>query len=245
MRSTLVTLFFVLLSAAPASAARVWFSTSGVAENEPITGTPGEFINYNTGLNPALDASNGTGRLYVWASIGPTEPGPRYHGLTLDLQLHVYEGEVHFSDHHFYNYESTFTNFLYRWSQIIPGAQQNHLIDDVMLLANANAWGLTEIDAIIHQDIHFDPLTKSMLLGYVNFETTPGARADLFLGLGRGGFGRQPPTDEPIVYFGWDDEPLRTNDFGARSRLPDAKIVPEPASALLLVGGALLGLRRR
>ena len=37
----------------PAYGGRFWFSLDGVGENQPITGTPAEYIDPNNGINPA------------------------------------------------------------------------------------------------------------------------------------------------------------------------------------------------
>lgn len=88
----------------------------------------------------------------------------------------------------------------------------------------------------------WDNGANAVYLGYLDFGPGDG---ELFLSVDAAGISRQgggPDTDR--VFFGWGDEPLRGDDFGQISRVPDAVFTPEPASAFLLLCGFAV-LRRR
>lgn len=226
-----------------AHALRIWFSATGVGENEPINGTPSEYVTPDTGVNPAIDAQAGAGRLYVWATLAQNELGVFYRGIGLDITFYPRRGTVQLIDSRFYNYQSVFGPR--RWEFVEQGQRSAHKLDDMELFTGPFGYGLDHSSAVVLQDLQYDANTFSMLLGFLDLTMTPDARADVLFAVGGQGFVRQPPTEEQIIYFGWGDEPLRTSDRGRESRLPDATIVPEPASAFLLLAAGALGLRRR
>lgn len=227
---------FAMNGAAPAVEGRFWFSTSGVGENQPIQGTPGEYSGWTQGTNPRIDpAAQAATRLYLWGTLDPFTGG-YFNAVGLDVNVHLTAGDVRLVDSRMYNYVLDIG--ARRWTSITQGDLSPQKLDDAFMVATGN-WGFMEY----LPDLQYDPQTRSMLLGFIDLLMTPDARAAVFLGVGQGGCGGAPPI--PEVYFGWGDERLRGSAYGQESRLPDATIVPEPTSVcLLLIGGAGL-LRRR
>ncbi|MGE0479802.1 MAG: PEP-CTERM sorting domain-containing protein [Phycisphaerae bacterium] len=238
--STLVTLSLVFI--AQANLVRLWFSTTGVAENEPIAGTPAEFRAPFDGDNPVLDGAAGTHRLYIWGSILTRLPNAitRLATLSLDVELRVERGMAHFRDHRFYNVVAPPYR---RWDAVDQGSRASYLIDDVLAVAVTGA-GLYE-DAGAN-DLQFDFATASYLLGFADIEASSDAIAQIYFGIGRNGIQIHGagPTDSGI-FFGWGDVALYPDIGGPRSALADAFIVPEPGTLVLLGVGSLAIMRRR
>ena len=65
----------LLVNHAWADPSRIWFSLTGVDEGQPISGTPSEYYEQ---VNPQVDASAGTVRLYICLLY--TSPSPRDRG---------------------------------------------------------------------------------------------------------------------------------------------------------------------
>jgi hypothetical protein len=241
MKRITLTVAFVLLLASPAQGVRIWFSRTGVAEHKAIDGTPAEYFLQQ---NPEIQAgATDTTRLYVWGTL--EDPLGNYMHLCLDVNVYLQAGEVSIVDSRFYNYYGTIYPQSLRWEIIEQGTLTPTQLDDVFMDIFLNGWGLS-YRAGIAGDLQYDPQTLSMLLGYVDLELSPDAQGELFFGLGQYGFNSLGPLVDDI-FFGWGDEPIVSpmNPYGQQSTLPDAYIVPEPATAALLVCVASALLRRR
>jgi hypothetical protein len=238
MTKTVTTLAVALLFAGPAQGVRIWFSLSGAPENQPIAGTPGEyFLEYN----PVINAGpGGMSRLYVW---GMHEATMEYRAAGLDVNVYAHFGDVSIVDSHFYNYIGKVMPESRRWDLVNQGTITPTRLDDVWMQSIlAYSWGLG-YRAELFGDLQYDPQTRSMLLGYVDLEMTPGAQGEVFFGTGYGGFASQPPIFE--AFYGWGDPPVPLYPPGQQSTLPDAYIVPEPATLWLCALAGLTALRRR
>lgn len=213
---------------------RLWFSTTGVAENEPINGTPAEYISPTEGVNPTPTSDGTTRRLYLWKSILSLQ---QYHivtGISLNIHLDALAGNTRFVGRQFYNYRA---GSYRRWGGIVQGTLTDAYISNVALISVA-AEGLGEETGPF--DPQYDAVTRSYLLGYVDVHAQPGAQASVSLAVGPSGIS----TDSihlDYVYLGWGDARLRGTAYNQRSAQPDAFIVPEPATLMLVViGGAAL-----
>ncbi len=230
------------ISCVPAAAAyniRLWFSTEGAAEGGPISGTPAEWIDPWTGINPTIDASSGAARLYIW---GSTDAYAIFYYVGLGINIHSTAGEVSLSDFGLYNIYSTVYPSVSRWGSIDEGTVSAGGVEDASMLSIDLQWGLTPLRAVSYGDVQFDPATNSMLLGYLDLAMTPGATGEVFFLTGLYGGG----TFENSVYLGWGDAPfdMPYDPVGVESELADAIIIPEPAALLLLAAAAVV-LRRR
>lgn len=237
MRTLRMSLFVIsALSAGEAQAARFWFSLSGVDEFQPIDGTPGEFTDFFTGVNPELLANIGLARLYVWGTRDPFAGG-NYYDISWDITAYVTEGDVRFVDSRMYNYFTP--DGRPRWDAMQQGTLLPNKLDDAIMVAGSGGYGFTYKPT----DVQYDPQTDSMLLGFVELQMSPDARAEIFFGVGPSGMGEIP---NQALLFGWGDDPVPEID-GRESTLADATIVPEPATLLLALaaaGAARVGRRR-
>ena len=232
----LTTLAVALLLDTPAQAGRIWFSLSGVPENQPIAGTPPEYF---LEQNPVIDAGAGEmRRLYVWGTH--EDGGVLYTALVLDINIYPHAGDVSIVDSRFYNYVCPSMPWRERWDLVVQGILTPTRVDDAAMYVVVNGWGLSYYAEYFH-DSQYDPQTNCLLLGYLDLLMTPDARGEIFFGL------ESYTVHPPLVhmYFGWGDGPVPTWPHGQQSTLPDAYIVPEPATAALLVCVAPALLRRR
>lgn len=238
--STLLSLSLVFI--AQTNLVRLWFSTTGVGENEPIAGTPAEFRAPFDGDNPVLDAAAGTHRLYIWGSILTTGQATRVSSLSLDTELRTTRGTARFVEQRLYNVDMPPYS---RWSHVQQGTTTDTLIDDAFAAAISYGGGLDEFNG--PADPQYDPLTASYLLGFTDIETSPDAIAQVYFGIGRIGIyitGVGPTSSG--LYFGWGDGVLLRPDIGGpRSTMADAFILPEPATIVLLLLAGTGLLRRR
>ncbi|MCG3125823.1 MAG: hypothetical protein CHACPFDD_00650 [Phycisphaerae bacterium] len=217
-----------------ARAARFWFSLSGVDEVQPIDGTPSEFTDFFTGVNPELSADTGRARLYIWGTRDPFAGG-YYHRIGWDITAYVTQGDVQFVDSRMYDYFTA--DGRERWGVIVQGGLSQHTLEDAIMVAN-NGYGF----APKLNDLQYDPESESMLLGFVELEMSPDARAEVFFGVGPGELLSVP--NQPL-FFGWGDNAVPDIE-GRESTLADATIVPEPTTLALFVAAAgLLRVRRR
>ena len=224
----------------PAYGVGLFFSVDGVPEQEPIDGPPSEYLGPEEGINPVIDASAGTSRLYIW---GMTDLYLSLWAVNFDVVLQPLEGDVSFLDWQIYNFESAEYPGVYRWDMLLPGELQPTHLDDVALHGYPVAgWGMIHEVAMYYGDLQYDPDTYCMLLGYVDLVMSPDAQAELYFTIGNDGWGSQPILE--WIQFGWGDDPVDAFHYGEESALADAVIVPEPAGLALLLAAAL-ALRRR
>ncbi|MCG3126692.1 MAG: hypothetical protein CHACPFDD_01544 [Phycisphaerae bacterium] len=214
-------------------AARFWFSLSGVDEFQPIDGTPSEFTDFFNGVNPELSADVGRARLYIWGTRDPFTDG-EYFLISWDITAYVSQGNVHLVDSRMYNYFTP--DGRQRWDLVFQGTLLANKLDNASMVAQSNGYGF----GYKGDDLQRDPATDSMLLGFVELEMSPDARADIFFGVGPGGMDDIPLQE---LYFGWGDDPVIEID-GRESTLADATIVPEPPTLALFLAAGAATMRR-
>ncbi|MBL8879589.1 MAG: hypothetical protein JNG88_10765 [Phycisphaerales bacterium] len=92
----------------------------------------------------------------------------------------------------------------------------------------------------------YDAETGSVLLGEFHFAYSgAGEPATVWLEISDLGIWHSPWSQSQRVFLGFGDEPVRGNDFGARTTLPEATIIPEPPATGVLVLLGLMTTRRR
>jgi hypothetical protein len=221
-----------------AAPSRIWFSLTGVDEGQPIDGTPPE---YYAQVNPQVDASVGTVRLYIWGTLGGAYYN--YHTASLDVNVYPQAGSVVLVASDFYNFNSPLYPAVWRWWILEQGNLSEHKLDDAWMQGEPFGWGWSYL-AEVAGDAQYDPQTLSMLLGYVDLEMSPDAQGQIFFGVGEFGFSYDAPGGS--IYFGWGDPAINQDQppYGQESQLADAVIVPEPATLLLLLIPLALVRRR-
>lgn len=237
MLTTLLAFSILFGDFGPVHAVRLWFSTSGVAEQQPIEGLPSEFISPMQGINPTIDAEAGLTRLYLWGSL---HTFGSWWFIAPNVELETHAGFARIADSWMYNYRAS--GIGRRWGLIQQGTRTDAAVRTIILARGGSGYGIERgIDAY---DLQTHGPTVSVLLGYVDFETSPGARADIYITQAAPmGIGEILPI-EP--YFGWGDAPLDDLDINVRTTLPEATIVPEPAAPVgVLLGAFVLGRRLR
>ncbi|MBL8880108.1 MAG: PEP-CTERM sorting domain-containing protein [Phycisphaerales bacterium] len=216
---------------------RLWFSNDGVDENQPINGTPGEYQSPTDGINPIIESSGDAQRLYVWGTLLNTVDLLIVRSIYLDVNLHVLAGDARLTGFHWYNFSDPGPPRYRRWGGTNDGEWSDQQIND----ARTGSGSGSGLYIGAYQDAQYDPVTNSWLLGTVDFESSSDAQAELFFGVGRGGIFIEGPPAPQAIYFGWGDEPLDGSEiWGAESELPDAIIIPEPATIFLLGAAAAL-----
>lgn len=225
MLTTLLAFSIVLGDFGNVHAVRLWFSTSGVAEQQPIEGLPSEFISPMQGINPALGADAGLTRLYLWGSL---HTFGWWWFIAPNVEIETHTGLVRIADSWMYNYQASGVGR--RWSTIGQGTRTDASVRTIILSAG---YGIER--GMDTWDLQTHGPTVSLLLGYVDLESSPDARASIYITQwGPMAVAGNSPVE---AYFGWGDAPLGDLDWDVRTALPDATIVPEPAAA----AGALLG----
>ncbi|MBL8880413.1 MAG: hypothetical protein JNG88_14970 [Phycisphaerales bacterium] len=220
---------------------RFWFSTEGVAEHEPINGTPPEYHSPSDGVNPVLESSGRAQRLYVWGTLLNITDYLVVRAIYIDVNLHTVSGEARLTGFHWYNFTDPNKPQRRRWAGTFDGILGDEQVNDAWTGSGGNN-GLAEG---AYWDAQYDPNSISWLLGTVDVVTSPGAQAELFFGVGDGGIFIEGPPAPQAIYFGWGDDPLTGFEFeGAESELPDAIIIPEPATITVLGLAAGLLLHR-
>ncbi|MGE0479800.1 MAG: hypothetical protein AB7Q17_04945 [Phycisphaerae bacterium] len=209
---------------------RLWFSTTGVDENQPIAGTPPEYISPTDGTNPVIQSVDGVQRLYLWATL-MTPDWTDVTGFEIDVALYADHGQLSFVDRQMYNYRS---GIYRRWGGVLLGTLTPNRISRFGA-ASGGASGLTAFTGPL--DIHYDPDTFTYLLGSIDVQSSADANGTLFLVAGS--FGDRGPPFEPFWHFGWGDDPVSAvgHPVGIESDPPDVTFIPEPATLVLVVIG--------
>ena len=211
MATRLMTCAIVALLTASASAQlRLFLSTTGAGETEPLAESPGL-------ENPQV-ASPGTLYIYAQMFAGPEA----WNGISLDLK--VTGGTI--IDWRFYDYAN---GGLLRWDYVGQGALGSN---DTRVLG---AYGLAyptgvgvqndpQFDAL---DLHYWPDADATLLGWVKVLVSEEAeQAELFLAVGSLGIIKAGTSSVQGVYLGFDDEDdgLRGNSYHVFSSQADATV---------------------
>lgn len=180
--------------------------------------------------------TSGSARFHLWAKVEPSEDGNRWNGIALSVL--VTNGGV-LTEWTGLNVNAP--TAARRWQTNSDFDGRNGTVNFVAV-TTLGAQG-PALDDGWDTGPSYDGGNDDTYMGYL--EVTGPAGTEIFLRVGTAGITREggsPQVD--TVNFGWGDESVRGNQFGVASRLPDACIVPEPASLLLLGLGAL-ALRRR
>lgn len=229
------------LAASAASAQvelRVFFSTQGwTTEQAP----PGLALN-NT--DPTVSSP---GRLYLWAQVLNGSAGAVWNGLGLNIDT---DGPAQITGLTLYTPQwDNAGDLISRWTSAFPG-------NPAPPTPEINGINMTAIGTLGEYGVRRAPRPDGfvnstanggeVLLGYIDVVHTGGPDAGtVWLEVGQAGISRRGGNvTNDRVYFGFGDDGLLGNAFGSRSANPDARIIPEPAS-LLLLGLAGLALRRR
>ncbi len=255
--------FFVLLAgvamfAAPAMGQgrplRLFFSTAGLSDTAN-TNSAAQAPDANLGANPVLDALPGAAtRLYVWAQITPpgTPNNATYNGVSLRATVSGAGGSV--TNSNFWNYTNGTYGTTGRWQQFSQSRDANSASfggGAVVTGAGVNNTNAANTSDGQYKRFRTDGTTRldATLLGWVEFAgATVGQTLEIRFSIGAQGIAQSGQPVQPI-YLGWGDEaqaPLG-NQFGASSPIADAsiRIVPEPASLMLLGLAGLAAFRRR
>ncbi len=229
---------FVTPALAQDSAFRLYLAYEGVEGNTPLGGiSPDQ-------RNPLVDPHRGA-RLYVWGQVIGAETPQKYVSVGYNV---VTTGAARVIGASTWNY----TNILSRWSVTNPGTLGGGTLQNVRLTANPiGFFGVADNAGPGNFDGQYDPGTKSSVLGWIDVDAAGGPGGGIFLQVGDIGIIRTNTLGNPSatwddVYLGFGDEGagIMGNSFDRGSPLPDATVVPEPAS-LLLLGLAGLAIRRR
>ncbi len=245
MKQALVVLSVIALFAVPANATsfRLFFSTQGVGEFDPLGSVVPTFT------NPVV---SGSARLYIWAETPAPTPQTNYIAVGYNISATggaAITGGLAYNDFYTGTTGSGGSVTTYRWQGYNNGTLAANFLGNVRLASPPAGYygvrngpqGLIPVDPHLYSDGQAGG-HRDVLLGYVDVTGTAGS---LFFQVGDLGIIRAAATWEP-VYFGFGDEGagLMGNSKQQGSPVADATFVPEPAS-LLLLGLAGLALRRR
>lgn len=247
MKHAVVALIALGLFVVPANAVglRVFFAPQGVGPGTALGGvTPTLAVPQGGPYTPASP-----GRFYMWARLEGGNGNMLYLSWGVNIRATGNVNIVNFVpgvNGNIYNYYNGDTD-VYRWQGYNNGDYSaTSLLNVRVMCGTAGYFGIRDKN-YLNSDLQWDPTTKSTLLGYLD---VTGSAGGLFYQVGDLGIIRSGGTWEP-VYFGFGDDALGL--MGNSKQLPtgsetgfllDAKIVPEPAS-LLLLGLTGLLLRRR
>lgn len=225
------------LAAAPAAGqctGRLFFDLAGNGgvENAPH---PGSLAMENPQLPP------GGGRLYIYWEFGQTPPSPQ-HWLAVNHDVTIDGGLIEEA----FNYQPIIPVFNQpRWQPVPGNPAPNPAIDpggntSRFTAVNINAFGLKNDAAAVHLDQGYDADSNTTILGYVDVIGDAGAA--VWITVDELGVSIQGGCPDVAIYLGFGDGPVRRSEF--RSEMPEATIIPEPATAVILAVAAL-GLHPR
>lgn len=190
--------------------------------------------------NPLLPSFGG--RLYLWGQTLNGSAGVVWNGLGLSVEL---DGPAQIVDWDLFGLLGADPNhanpqwdnggdLVNRWTNVTLGqtAADGGVRGMNMVAVGVNGEygvrGTPRDDGFITDDV----LRGHVLLGYFDFVGS--GYTEIYLSVGNAGISRRSGNvTNDRVFFGFGDEGLRGDDFGP-SRLPDAYLIPEPATALLL-----------
>jgi hypothetical protein len=239
MRSTITLLASLTVStAAWAETGRLFFDLAGNGgdQNAPH---PGGLALENPVLPP------GGGRLYLYWQFGRPGPDPFQSVLGLNYNVTVDNGSI--SEAMNYNYSNSILGP--RWGNAPGNPAPNPPVNPGGSTQRFTAIGINVLglknDAVAFQlDEGYDAQTNTTILGYVDV-TSPSA-AGVWLTVDTLGIAIQGGGPADDIYMGFGDAPVPAGGSpGRRSDLPEATIIPEPATLVLLIAGAAALARSR
>ncbi len=219
-------------SLAQAETGRLFFDLAGNGGNQNAAHPGGLAM-----TNPQLP--DGGGRLYLYWEFGRPGGSNSQNVLGLNYNVDVDGGVITQA----LNYQPDIAGRS-RWQDVPGNPVPNPAVNpggdrQAFTAVNITAFGLQNGDSAIASDQGYDAATNTTILGYVNVSGSAGATIWIEihpLGIAIQGGG---PNDD--IYLGFGDGPAGP---GPRSVIPEATIIPEPATLLLLCGGLSL-LRRK
>jgi hypothetical protein len=195
-------------------------------------------------INP--EVAPGGGRLYLYWQFGRPGPSPSQNVLGLNYNVTIDDGSITQA----MNYQHPdIGGFLGpRWQPVMGNPAPNPAVNpggntQRFTAININAFGLRNDAAAVALDTQYDTESNSTILGYVDVAAPGFATVWItvdVLGIAIQGGG---PLDE--IYLGFGDDPVHAGAHGMRSEIPEATIVPEPATLMLLACAGLVLRRRR
>lgn len=181
--------------------------------------------------------ATGSTTLYLWAKDLEPEEHRNWDFLSFNIGL---DGPAQIVSIALYQAHST--EHGNRWTARVLGnpSPPTSRIDNCILSATGRI-GITNPpipDTITDPPLGipgYDDATASVLLGEFGIAYAGPDPATLWLELGQYGISHSPFNAFENIYLGFGDAPLRYNDVNQRTELPEATIIPEPGSALMLV----------
>jgi len=179
------------------------------SKTDHTAGTPKELLEQR---NLTLDPGAGTARAYLWCQpAGPTNHW--WHGLGFSLHT---TGTAAISSFTMYN-PSWGVPHKFRWDIVSGGPPAGHYFN--LNLVAMSSFGVAK--PVTPQDPYTDPRSDSTLLGWVEFT----GRGAAYVGVGEMAIVRRAGDPEhDAIYFGFHDDPLRGDDIGGCSALPDLNL---------------------
>ena len=244
MGKGLVALIFVSILCGPAHAdLRVFFDKTPTADRGDLT----EHAGLLAFENPVVQPDE---RLYLYFEFH----GTQHHWFSVSFDVTAEDGLITRA-HMFNGFGQIVKPLEERWIEASPNPPVTPGVATVEFHgAEINRFGVDNGVLAEFRDVHQfrrpgddgGSIAGTTLLGFVDVAPLPGIElSEVFLSVGPYGFAGPDKPGGHRVFFGFGDDSVQ-NKPGARSRLPDAIVVPEPgALALLLLLGGLLAARRR
>ena len=211
MKNLLPILAALILCATPANANaasgfRLFLAPEGVQNNTPLGG-----ISPTLG-NPAVDASAGPQRLYIWGQVLGGDANQLYTAVSFNV---VTTGSAAVVASNVWNYANTFT----RWAASNPGTLRSGALLDVRLACNTVGFFGVRNENFANLDNQYDPVTESMVLGWIEVE----GNGEIFLQVGEIGIIRTGQTWDAVA-LGIGDGAVPGNSFNTGSSTADATV---------------------
>ncbi len=221
----MIAMLGLMVSAAQASSLRLYLSETGTDDGTigGAAGSPGQ------AEDPTVD---GSGRLWVWAT--PIGAGTTVNGMDFNI---IASGDAQIDGYNFWNHSLQVAN---RWEAGgFPGesAAAGNDTGNLVFVAVTTP-GVTN-GPFAGFDTQHDAGTGSTVIGYVDVSGTNGA---IDIRFNEGSIAA--PNSYDSTFLGLDDVDGNAGPGAYSNNSPEATVVPEPAS-LLLLGLAGLALRRR
>jgi hypothetical protein len=226
-----LTLAMACSAFASAETGRLFFDLAGNAGNQHAAHPGGLALN-----NPQLP--DGGGRLYLYWEFGRPGGLDPQEVLGLNYGVSIDGGTITEA----YNYQPLILNET-RWQPVNGNPTPNPAVDPGgdrtrFTAVNINAFGLLNDNAAIASDQGHDRASNTTILGYVDVAGSAGAT--IWIEHDSVGIAIRGGGANDAVFFGFGDP---APNPGPRSEIPEATIIPEPAT-LMLLAAAVVGLAR-